>query len=95
MVLEGKCEKDFFKWFSKDRALPYFAWERLEDNEKFIWIQDFADSVGMILEANSFGELFVSRPRKGSPMEKTRPQARTEAVKQFNKIYNGDSKTTS
>jgi hypothetical protein len=75
--------------FTLDGSSVYF--DELPDSMQFGVIQDFADSVGHDLDAMKlvYANVFMPFPNNDDEEHfKTRPEARTEAVKEFNTIYN-------
>jgi hypothetical protein len=97
MQLTGKCKEDFEKWYLiefEKRSLPYSQGFCLSDNSiQYGVYVDFFDSVGIRLEciydSYSSNEWYVGIncvSQKGS--FKLRTDARTEAIKKANEIYN-------
>lgn len=99
--LTEKCKSDFKKWLkdnydgekdvlhSYDMSTTYELFRWFPDSAKSGLVQDFADSVGYYIAiGSSDGELWYCN-KVDKELFKSRAEARTEAVKQFNRIYNG------
>lgn len=101
MELIGKCKEDFKLYFIKKYATHYFGqWSRtdidffysLPDSFKWGVLVDFFDSLGMSVEAYNKKHCdlnFYESCNDGYlGIWKTRNEARTEAIKKANEIYN-------
>jgi len=102
MKLTEQALNDFKKWYiitnfrrsKDDESIKYhirsFLYSRLE-SEQFGVFVDFFDSVGIDVDVSRaiVGNLFLcSVDVEAIGMYKTRQEARTEAVKMANEIYN-------
>jgi len=102
MILTDKCKADFEKWYEKtidlNFAPPILIFNDIHPSMQYGVIVDFADSVGYYIvieqvgysnnnfyhQIKSIDGYFYSE----SATNGTRHEARTEAVKKFNEIYN-------
>jgi len=101
MKLTGKCKEDFEKWriSKKDSYLKHCFFEELMPSMQFGVYVDFFDSVGIriLIDMDFENEVYDKfalyiEYKKNSFCNygmnfKTRPEARTEAVKRANEIY--------
>ena len=100
MKLTGKCKEDFEKWYSiefEKRNLPYSQGFDISDNSiKYGVYVDFFDSVGVNIwdystDKNKWYFSILSNFRflnNNKNHFDTRNEARTEAIKKANEIYN-------
>jgi hypothetical protein len=98
MELTGQAKIDFDKWIFKQDEIYSVRWAtRLPDSMKYGVIVDFADSVGVdvsirSLEQDRFDwrtfEYDKNDIAYSETFFETRPEARREAVKKFNELYN-------
>ena len=102
MKVTGKCKEDFEKWriSKKDSYLKHCFFEDLDDSMQYGVLIDFFDSVGIrILIDMDFGNevydkfvLYIEYKKhcfcNYGMNFKTRQEARTEAIKKANEIYN-------
>ena len=99
MVLTGKCEKDFKKWYKGvylkqypwwARPFGFYSFSNDTGSEKFGVIQDFADSLDFDIQTEAFGafafQCFVNAQWEGE--FDTRTEAREVVVNKFNTMYN-------
>jgi len=100
MELTGQCNKDFREWWYENITDEYSSEYLSAFNEEpkamqFGVIQDFADSKGVCIEicmTPTLGNFyFMIDDSSEADMFNTRPEARAEAIKQFNKQYNKDN----
>jgi len=95
MMLTGKCKKDFFKWFQSKSQTHYRLkewFEDLDDSMQYGVYVDFFDSVGHRIGVSPVLEndfwVYVNDEEIKDVDFKTRPEARAEAIKKANEIYN-------
>jgi len=102
MILTGKCKVDFEKWriSKKDSYLKHCFFEELEASMQYGVYIDFFDSVGirLIIDMDFENEvydkfaLYIEYKKhcfcNYGMNFKTRKEARAEAIKKANEIYN-------
>ncbi len=99
MELTGKCKKDFEKWLSDwkiDNRMGHFGFQYLHDSMQWGVYVDFFDSVnyniGLIphwLNNNTVDKWYFDlNDCIYKDYANTRQEARTEAIKKANEIYN-------
>ncbi len=104
MKLTGKCKEDFEKWCINNdnvnykRILGVFSvalygfwidWRYLPQSMRYGILIDFFDSVGIYVNTMKFDNMYVGLCDQLLDKHfKTRQQARTEAIKKANEIYN-------
>jgi len=100
MELTGKCKKDFFKWFQSKSQTHYRLKEWFEDLDNSmqygVYVDFFDEKSNLGIIQNVTEKMFYwkvkilkdSKIKGYSDFEETRPEARTEAIKKANEIYN-------
>ena len=94
MRLTGKCKVDFEKWriSKKDSYLKHCFFEELMPSMQYGVYVDFFDSVGHRIGVSPVLEndfwVYVNDEEIKDVDFKTRPEARAEAIKKANEIYN-------
>lgn len=99
MKLTGKCKKDFEKWFFNNYGIEEASFVRgeggffnLPQSMQYGVLVDFFDSVGIYINAFSpdYFEIHTGWDvvMNEGKVDRSRSEAREEAIKKFNKIYN-------
>jgi len=99
MRLTGKCKEDFEKWriSKKDSYLKHCFFEELMPSMQFgVYVDFFDEKSNLGIVQNVTEKMFYwkvkilgdSKIKGYSDFEETRKEARTEAVKKANEIYN-------
>ena len=101
MILTGKCNEDFEKWFKANVSYEYYgdqsSYNITEDftdipfSMQYGVYVDFFDSVGVIIEIQADDQsdyfiVLIDNLFNGSG--KTRHEARTKAIEKANELYN-------
>ena len=94
MKLTGKCKEDFEKWLYCGTPYSYFL--ELTPSMQYGVYVDFFDSVRISLMVYTYDDekWYVNLLKNnryliiGKEMYKTRQEARTQAIKKANEIYN-------
>ena len=100
MRLTGQCKEDFFKWSEETDVSDtdlLWQWYKIPESMKFGLYVDFFDEksnlriVQNVTEKTFYWKVKIlgdSKIKGYSGFEKTRQEARDEAIKKANEIYN-------
>jgi len=99
MKLTGKCKDDFFKWLEETDVSDtdlFWQWYKIPESMQYGVYVDFFDSVGLSIGVYKidiskwFGIILKNNRYLNNFKEgySTLSEARTEAIKKANEIYN-------